>query len=86
MSGVSDGAYPDFSADLLKIARMRMPFGRYTNTYLIDLPIGYVNWFSRQGFPEGELGRLLGLLFEIHLNHLAYLFEPLRVPQMDMDR
>ena len=86
MSEPGEKTFPDFSADLLKIARMRMPFGKYTGQYLIDLPVAYVNWFSRKGFPEGDLGRLLSLLFEIHLNNLTALFDPLRVPQMDEDR
>ena len=79
-------AFPDFSADLLKIARMRMPFGKYQNKYLIDLPETYISWFSRKGFPDGELGRLLSILHEVQVNHLVHLFDPLRVPQMDEDR
>jgi uncharacterized protein (DUF3820 family) len=66
--------------DLLKIARMRMPFGRYEGRILIDLPEPYVVWFAKSGFPNGELGRLLGLLYEIKLNGLEYLFEPLKDP------
>lgn len=78
--------FPDFSEDILKIARMRMPFGKYNGFYLIDLPGEYVNWFARKGFPEGELGRLLSLLYEVHLNNLTYLFDPLKIPQMDESR
>ena len=48
----------DFS-DLDKIANMKMPFGKFKGMALIDLPEPYVVWFSKQGFPEGELGRLL---------------------------
>ena len=66
--------------DLLKIARMRMPFGRYKDRVLIDLPEPYVVWFSKAGFPPGELGRLLAQLYDIKLNGLEYLFEPLRLP------
>lgn len=79
----SELAYPDFSEDLLKIARQRMPFGKYAGHYLIDLPENYVSWFARNGFPEGELGRLLSLLNEVHVNHLTSLFDPLRIPKMD---
>ena len=63
---------------LLKIARMRMPFGKYKGLLLIDLPEPYVVWFSQNGFPEGDLGQLLGLLYEIKVNGLEYLFEPLK--------
>jgi uncharacterized protein (DUF3820 family) len=66
--------------DLIKIANMKMPFGRYKGTVLIDLPERYVVWFYNQGLPEGELGRLLGQLYEIKLNGLETLFEPLKRP------
>ena len=79
-------AFPDFSEDILKIARTRMPFGKYSGFYLIDLPGEYVNWFARKGFPEGDLGRLLSILYEVHLNQLTALFDPLRIPQMDESR
>lgn len=64
--------------DLQKIANMKMPFGRYKDRPLIDLPEPYVVWFHGQGFPEGELGRLLAQLYEIKVNGLESLFEPLR--------
>ncbi len=64
--------------DLRKIANMKMPFGRYKNRSLIDLPEPYVVWFHGQGFPDGELGRLLAQLYEIKVNGLESLFDPLR--------
>jgi uncharacterized protein (DUF3820 family) len=64
--------------DLLKLASMRMPFGRYKDRLLIDLPERYVVWFYNEGLPDNELGRLLGLLYEIKLNGLEYLIEPLK--------
>ncbi len=63
---------------MLKLARYRMPFGKYANTLLIDLPEPYVVWFANKGFPAGELGELLGIVHEIKINGLEYLFEPLR--------
>lgn len=56
--------------DLHKLNSYSMPFGKYKGTPLIDLPEPYVVWFHSQGFPEGELGTLLGLLYEIKLNGL----------------
>lgn len=50
-----------------------MPFGKYKGYALIDLPEPYVVWFHTNGFPEGELGKLLGLLYEIKLNGLEHL-------------
>ena len=65
---------------LLRLARYRMPFGKYAGRLLIDLPEPYVLWFAKQGFPKGELGNMLGLLYEIKVNGLEYLFTPLREP------
>ena len=66
------------SAALLELASTRMPFGKYKGLYLIDLPEPYVVWFSQKGFPDGKLGRMLQTVYEIKLNGLEYLFEPLR--------
>ncbi len=63
---------------LLKLAKARMPFGKYANRLLIDLPEPYVAWFARKGFPKGELGKMLQLVYEIKVNGLEYLFDPLR--------
>lgn len=59
---------------------MKMPFGKYCGTPLIDLPEPYVVWFKTQGFPEGELGMLLAQLYEIKVNGLEYLFTKLKDP------
>ena len=64
--------------ELLLLAAMRMPFGKYQGRLLIDLPEPYVVWFANQGFPEGKLGRMLQAVYEIKANGLEYLFEPLR--------
>ncbi len=61
-----------------KLAHYRMPFGKYKGALLIDLPEPYVVWFHKQGFPKGELGVMLGILYEIKLNGLEYLFKPFR--------
>jgi uncharacterized protein (DUF3820 family) len=55
-----------------------MPFGKYQGTPLIDLPETYVVWFYNKGLPEGELGTLLGLLYEIKLNGLEHLVYKLK--------
>jgi len=65
---------------LLKLAKAKMPFGKYAGRLLIDLPEHYVVWFSQKGFPQGELGRMLQAVHEIKLNGLEYLFKPLREP------
>lgn len=63
---------------LLELAGMRMPFGKYRGWRLIDLPEPYVVWFGRQGFPEGKLGDSLRTVYEIKVNGLEFLFDPLR--------
>ena len=65
-------------AQLLKLAKYRMPFGKYRNQLLIDLPEPYVIWFANKGFPDGELGKMLRIVQEIKINGLEYLFRPLR--------
>lgn len=63
---------------LLDLASMRMPFGKYAGRLLIDLPEPYVVWFAQEGFPKGELGEMLQTVYEIKVNGLEYLFDPLR--------
>ena len=64
--------------DLHTLANLTMPFGKYKDIPLIDLPEPYVVWFHTQGFPEGKLGELLGLLYEIKVNGLEHLVYPLK--------
>ena len=55
-----------------------MPFGKFKGTILCNLPVSYLEWFQRKGFPAGKLGVLLQTLYEIKLNGLEYLLEPLK--------
>ncbi len=64
--------------DLLKLANMQMPFGKYKGKVLIDLPEEYLLWFSKEGFPEGELGELLQLALEIRRGGLEKMLKPLK--------
>jgi len=66
------------AADLETLVTLRMPFGKHTGVLLADLPENYLDWFARQGFPRGEIGRLLALMHEIQLNGLRPLLDPLR--------
>ncbi len=63
---------------MLKLAKMRIPFGKYKERRLIDLPEPYVVWFAQKGFPAGQLGDMLRMVYEIKVNGLEYLFKPLR--------
>ena len=64
--------------DLLLLLQREMPFGKHKGRLIADLPGNYLNWFAREGFPPGELGRLLALMHEIDYNGLADLLTPLR--------
>ena len=66
------------AADLQKLVTTRMPFGKYEGRLLADLPGAYLAWFAREGFPSGQLGRLLALALEIDHNGLSSLLDPLR--------
>jgi hypothetical protein len=68
---------PDYHY-LLKLAQTKMPYGKYAGHYLVDLPESYVVWFSRKGFPQGELGDMLRAVYEIKMNGLEYLFDSLK--------
>lgn len=63
---------------LLELARYKMPFGKYKDRYLSDLPLPYLVWFQRKGFPEGKLGQNLREMLEIKENGLEGLLRKLR--------
>lgn len=85
MGGASDWAYcqnlpacPMNPEHLQLLVTRTMPYGKYKGRLLADLPGQYLNWFAREGFPSGELGKLLALMQELDHNGLSYLLEPLR--------
>ena len=63
---------------LLQLVKMQMPFGKYKGTILCYLPVSYLEWFNQKGFPEGKLGMLLRTMYEIKLNGLEYLLDPIK--------
>ncbi|CAA0144039.1 DUF3820 family protein [Tenacibaculum maritimum] len=63
---------------LIDTAKMKMPFGKYKGTYLIELPEYYIVWYRNHGFPKGKLGRMLGLVYELKLNGLEELLRKIR--------
>ena len=64
--------------DLQRLLSTAMPYGKYKGKMIADLPGQYLNWFAREGFPKGEIGRLLQLMQEIDHNGLSDLLAPLR--------
>jgi len=63
---------------LISLANTKMPYGKYKNRYLIDLPEYYVVWYHNQGFPKGKLGDMLQAVYEIKLNGLEDLIRNIK--------
>jgi uncharacterized protein len=63
---------------LIELAGTRMPFGKYKDRFLCDLPEPYLVWFHQKGFPPGKLGTQLSAIYEIKVNGLEYLLQPLK--------
>lgn len=63
---------------LIDTANMRMPFGKYKGTYLIDIPEYYMVWYKNKGFPKGKLGDMMGLVYELQLNGLEDILRKIR--------
>lgn len=75
---INAGASPFDPQMLVELVTVRMPFGKYKDRILCDLPEPYLVWFHQKGFPAGRIGVLLSALYEIKLNGLEYLLKPLR--------
>ena len=58
---------------LIELAHYKMPFGKYKDRYLVDVPEYYYVWYKQKGFPEGKLGRMMTQMHEIKLNGLEEL-------------
>jgi uncharacterized protein (DUF3820 family) len=63
---------------LIQLVQMKMPFGKYKDRLLCNLPVSYLEWFQRKGFPKGKLGILLETIYEIKINGLEDLLGPLK--------
>ena len=71
---MQDISMPDGNM-LKEIVTMQMPFGKYKGTVLKNLPVSYLEWFARKGFPKSKLGNLLQCLLEIKMNGLEDLLK-----------
>ena len=70
---------PDMNSEKLALLLTReMPYGKYKGRKIADLPGHYLGWFAREGFPSGELGALIALMYELDHNDLRALLDPLR--------
>jgi uncharacterized protein (DUF3820 family) len=55
----------DPKEQLIELIKAKMPFGKYKDRYLLELPEPYLVWFSKNGFPKGKLGDQLQIMHEI---------------------
>lgn len=62
---------------LIKLVQARMPFGQYEGLFITQLPVHYLEWFSRKGFPKGQLGQYLATMYEIKINGLDNVLKPI---------
>lgn len=62
---------------LLDAINQVMPFGKYKGRKLLELPEPYLVWFNSKGFPDNKLGQQLALMYEVKLNGLEGMLEPL---------
>jgi uncharacterized protein len=63
---------------LIELVKTRMPFGKFKDRLLCDLPEPYLVWFHQKGFPPGKIGMQLSAMYEIKVNGLEYLLKPLK--------
>lgn len=62
---------------LIELANYKMPFGKYKDEFLVNIPEYYYAWFRQKGFPAGKLGKLMEEMHEIKINGLESLIRPL---------
>jgi len=63
---------------LLEIVKTKMPYGKYKDRLIYELPVSYLEWMrNNNGFPKGKLGMLLETLYVIKTNGLEFLLKPL---------
>jgi uncharacterized protein (DUF3820 family) len=72
----NNSEYPD-KGHLIELANYKMPFGKYKDEYLVNLPEAYYVWFKQKGFPQGKLGRFMQEMHELKINGLEGLLRKL---------
>lgn len=63
---------------LINLVQSKMPFGKYKDRFITDLPVHYLEWFQRKGFPDGQLGQQLSTMYEIKTNGLDEILTPIK--------
>lgn len=63
---------------LIHLVQAKMPFGKYNDWFITDIPVHYLEWFQRKGFPEGQLGQYLSTMYEIKTNGIEDILTPIK--------
>lgn len=63
---------------LYKLVVANMPFGQFKGRKITSLPVHYLEWFHREGFPGGVLGQQLATMYEIKTNGLDHILDPIK--------
>ncbi|MEO8352398.1 MAG: DUF3820 family protein [Chthoniobacteraceae bacterium] len=73
------------ATDLAEIVEGCMPFGKYGPEHfpprgvpLYDVPVEYLAWFERRGFPQGRLGELLRIVHQLKVDGCDEIFDEFR--------
>lgn len=63
---------------LIDLVQTKMPFGKYKDALICNIPEHYLLWFRQKGFPKGKLGMLMETMFEIRVNGLEDILTPIK--------
>lgn len=66
--------------ELIELANVIMPFGKYKGKLVKDIPENYLIWINSQEYVNGKLSQQLLLMAELKLNGLDKLLTPLVQP------
>ena len=70
----------ELAENLADLEHYRMPFGRYQDAYLHNLPFEYLKWFVERGggFPSGRLGELMEFVYHTKADGSEMIFTKLK--------
>ena len=85
MSPLDENLRDWIAADLADIGGTFMPFGKYGPEHypphgvpLFDLPLEYLCWFEKKGWPQGRIGELLRMLHQLKTDGCDEIFDRFR--------